>query len=261
MQNNLWYMTYTAFEPRVLPIFIYYIILSVFGVLITIQMIKKWREREEIPPLYLSIVFALLVSAIIVLAIGLAEAAITGFYKEIYRFSLPLAYSLVVLADIVLFKFANHITDKAKKAFIPIIILGAVLIVMIFLPWNWWGFPYKDYAGKLNIRLYTNIYFVAYSFIVYISIAFISLRTKKMTREKIPQVGLTLLFYSMIAMIMFFVMILADNVMIVVFNHPGYSEFIYIAWIFAILFLILSYLSLVMPNWLVKRIQKNNKSE
>jgi len=51
-------------------------------------------------------------------------------------------------------------------------------------------------------------------------------------------------------------MILFDNLLIVLYRHPGYSEFIYVAWIFAILFLILTYLSLVMPEWLVKRIKK-----
>jgi len=44
--------------------------------------------------------------------------------------------------------------------------------------------------------------------------------------------------------------------MIQLFDHPGYSEFVYVAWIFAIIFYILSYLSLVMPKWLVKRIER-----
>ena len=254
-------MTYSPFEIRVLPIFIYYILLSVFGVVITIQMIRKWRERKQIAPLYLSIVFAFFTSAIIILAIGLAEAAITGYYMEIYRLSLPLAYSLVVLADIVLFKFSNLMTNRGKKAFLPLIIIGAVLIVILFLPWNWWGTPSEDYKGQLNIRLYTNIGLIAYSYFIYIIIAIISMKAKKLATDGITRVGLSLLFYSMIAMICFFLMILADNVMIVIFNHPGYSEFIYIAWAFAVLFLILSYLSLVMPSWLVKRIQKGTESE
>ena len=219
-------------------------------------MIKKWKERKQIAPLYLSIVFAFLTSAIIILTIGLAEAAITGYYKEIYRFSLPLAYSMVVVADVFLFKFASYITDKGEKAFVPLIIVGAVLIVVIFLPWNWWGYPSVDYAGKLNIRLYTNIAFITFSYLIYITIALICYRTKKTTEDKIARAGLTLLFYSMISLIMYFLMILFDNIMIVIYGHPGYSEFIYIAWIFAIIFYILTYFSLVMPDWLVKRIKK-----
>jgi len=249
-------MTYTPFEIRVLPIFFYYLFLSIFGIFMSIQMIKKWKERKRTAPLHLSFVFAFITIAIIILTIGLAEAAITGYYKEVYRFSLPLAYTMVVIANVFLYLFASNITDKWKEAFIPILIIGIVLIIILFLPWNWWGVPPEDYAGKLNIRLYTNIAFITFSYIIYITIAVICNRTKKNTEDKITRAGLTLLFYSMISLILYFLMILFDNVMIVLYGHPGYSEFIYIAWIFAIIFYILTYLSLVMPSWLVKRIKK-----
>ncbi len=249
-------MSYSPFESRVLPIFIYYIVLSIFGILITLKMIKKYTERKEIAPLHLSIVFISFTTAIIVLSIGLAEAAITGYYMEIYRLSLPLAYTFVVIGNIFLYVFAIKITNKDKNALIPIVIIGAVLIVVLFLPWNWWGVPAEDYAGKLNIRLYTNLGIISFSLFIYITIALICKKSKAKTDDPIARVGLSLLFYSMLCMIMFFLMILGDNFLIVLYNHPGYSPFIYIAWIFAILMLIFSYLSLVMPDWLVRRIKK-----
>jgi len=222
----------------------------------SIQMINKWRERKQIAPLHLSIVFAFITGAIIILTIGLAEAAITGYYKEVYRLSLPLAYTMVVIANVFLYLFAINITDKGKSAFIPVVIIGIVIIILLFLPWNWWGVPPEDYAGKLNTRLYTNIAFIAFSYVIYITIAVICHGTKKKTDDIIARMGLKLLFYSMISLILYFLMILFDNFMIVLYSHPGYSEFVYIAWIFAMLFLILTYLSLVMPSWLVKRIKK-----
>jgi len=221
----------------------------------SIQMIKKWKERKQIAPLHLSIVFAFITVAIIILTIGLAEAAITGYYKEVYRLSLPLAYTMVVIANVFLYLFASNITNKGKNAFIPIVLIGLVLIVIFFLPWNWWGVPPEDYAGELNIRLYTNIAFIAFSYVIYITIAIICHDTKKKTDDPIARSGLKLLMYSMISLIFYFLMILCDNVMIVLYNHPGYSEFIYVAWIFAIVFYILIYLSLVMPEWLIKRIK------
>ena len=223
----------------------------------SIQMIKKWKERKQIAPLYLSFVFTIITVAIIILTIGLAEAAITGYYKEVYRLSLPLAYTMVVIANVFLYLFASNITDKGKNAFIPIVIIGIVLIIILFLPWNWWGVPQEDYAGELSIRLYTNIAFITFSYVIYITIAIICLNTKKKTDDVIARTGLTLLFYSMISLILYFLMILFDNFLIVLYRHPGYSEFIYIAWIFAIIFYILTYLSLVMPSWLVKRIKEN----
>ncbi|MFX1497754.1 MAG: hypothetical protein ACFFBH_09525 [Promethearchaeota archaeon] len=249
-------MTYTPFEIRVLPIFPYYLILSVFGIFLTIKMYFKWRERKVTPPLYLSITFTFFTLALIMLAVGLAEAIITGFYKEIYRFSLPFAYSMVVFADIFLYKFVSQITNKGKSLFIPLILIGILIVIMLFLPWNWWGVPPVDYEGQLNIRLFSTLSLVLYSYLIYIIIAVTCRRAMKETDDKIALTGLKLLFYAMICMIFFFLMFIGDTLMIVLLNHPGYSIFVYIAWIFAVAFYILTYLSLVMPKWLVKRIKK-----
>ena len=252
-------MTYTPFDARVYPIFIYYILLSVFGIFMTLKMFMKWRERKVPAPLHLSLVFLFLTSAIVVLAIGLAEAAITGYYKEIYRLSLPLAFTLLVASDMFLFLFASRITEKKKNLLIPLIIIGIVLIFSFFLPSNYWGVPQDEYKGKLNTRLYVTLSLVLYCYFVYITVALICYFTKKSTSDKVTRVGLSLLFYSMISMILFFIMVIGDTLMIVFFYHPGYSVFMYIAWIFAVLFLILSYLSLVMPKWLVNMIEKREE--
>jgi len=248
-------MSYTPFSSNILPIFFYYLGLIVFSIVMTILMIKKWRERKVNPPLYLSIVFILLTVALIILTIGLGEAVFSGFFKEIYRISLPLAYCMIIVADIFLFVFAKVITGKGKKALVPLVIFGGVIIVFLFLPWNWWGVPPEDYAGQLNIRLYTTLSVIFYSYVVYIFIARFCRKARKQT-EDATKAGLTLLFLSMISMIAFFLMFIADTLLITLTDHPGYSEFIYIAWIFAILFYIFTYLSLVMPKWLVERIEK-----
>jgi hypothetical protein len=219
-------------------------------------MVKKWRERNVKPPLYLSIVFILLTIALISLTIGLAEAVATGFFKEIYRISLPLAYSMIIIADIFLFVFAEEITSKGKKAIFPLIIFGAIIIIILFLPWNWWGVPPEDYAGQLSIRLYSTLSVILYSYIIYIFISIFCLKARKQTQDAKARTGLTLLFLAMISMIGFFLMFIFDTLLITLTDHPGYSEFVYIAWIFAILFFIFIYMSLVMPKWLIDRIEK-----
>jgi len=249
-------MTYTPFNPNILPIFFYYLGLILFSIFMTILMIKKWRERKVNPPLYLSIVFIFLTIALISLTIGLGEAVFSGFFKEIYRFSLPFSYSMIIIADIFLFVFAEVITGRGKKTLIPLIIFGAVIVVVLFLPWNWWGTPIEDYAGQLNIRLYTTLSVILFSYIIYIFIAGFCRKARKQTEDAKAKAGLTFLFFSMISMIGFFLMFIADTLLITFTDHPGYSEFIYIAWIFAILFYIFTYLSLVMPKWLVERIEK-----
>jgi hypothetical protein len=249
-------MAYSSFNPRVLPVFIFYIILIAFGIIMIFKLVLKFYQRKKIAPFHLALVYIFFTLAVIVLAIGLAEAIITGYYKEIYRISLPLAYSLVVVANDFLYLFASRITNKWVKAFIPIFIIGIVLIVMLFLPWNWWGYPREEYEGKLHIRLYTNIAFITFAYGIYIMIAYICYSIRSKSEDKVTRLGLNLLFYSMISMILFFVMILADNILIVVYKHPGYSEFQFFSWIFAFFFIVLSYLSLLMPEWLIKRIMK-----
>ncbi len=249
-------MSYSPFELRVLPIFFYYIGLIAFSVIITLKMYFKWKERKVKPPLLLTIVFAIFTIALIALTIGLTEAIITGYYKEIYRFSMPFGYSCIAIADVVLFVFASNIMNKGKKLIIPLSAIAVVIIVLLFLPWNWWGYPSEDYAGKLNIRLYSTLSLILFSYLIYIYIAIICQKVKKSTEDKIMKMGLTLLFYSMISMVLFFLMFIFDTLLIVIIDHPGYSEFVYIAWICAILFYLLSYMSLIMPKWLVARISK-----
>ncbi|GAI18128.1 unnamed protein product, partial [marine sediment metagenome] len=57
----------------------------------TIKLIKKWRERKVAAPLHLSLVYSTMAIAAFVIIIGLLEAIITGYYKELYRFSLAFA--------------------------------------------------------------------------------------------------------------------------------------------------------------------------
>ena len=250
-------MTYSPFEARVLPIFIYYIFLTIFGVLTSVKMYYKWRERKVSAPLFLTLAFSFLTIALLGTTIGLAEAAITGYYKEIYRFSLPFGYSMVVAANIFLFIFSSNITNKGKRAYNIIIIFSVLLVILLFLPWNWWGVPSVDYAGQLNIRIYSTLSLVIYSYLIYGYIAYISFKLSKKAEKKTTRFGLTLLFYAMISLMLLFLMLIFDTLMILLFNHPGYSEFTYIAWIFGIIFIILAYLSLIMPEWLLKRIDKN----
>jgi len=249
-------MRYDPSQPEMVPVLFFTLFLSVVGFILTFKLINKWKKRKVFETLYLSLVFAFLVIGATSLSIGLLEAIITGYRKEIYMFTLPLAYCCVVVADIFLFVFASHITNSEKNAIIPITVIGICLIIVIFLPWNWWGQPAERYAGKPSIRTYTSFGFVIYSCIIYIAIAIICLRTKKIAEKKVTRTGLSLLFYSVMSMIGFFIMIMCDNLMITIYHNPGYTIFNIIAWIFAILFVILSYLSLIMPNWLVKKIEK-----
>lgn len=250
-------MTYDKFEPWVLPLLFFYIGLIIFSVFLTLEMLAKWRERKARPAGLMAAVFGVFTAALVALAIGLADAAIIGYYEEVYRYSLPIAYSMMVIADIILFQFASEVTSHWKKGFIPIIIVGAVLFVVLYLHQNYWGYPDADYAGQLNIRLYSMLGLIAFSYIIYIMIAWTCRHVLPEAKTPVARLGLQLMFWAMIFMILFFLMFIGDTVLIVAFNGSGYSPFVYVAWVFAMAFYICMYLSVAMPAWFVKRITKS----
>jgi len=167
-------------------------------------MVLNWRQRKVNPSLYLSIVFVCYTIGLITLAIGLGEAAYTGLYSEIYRFSLPFSCVMVICADIFLFLFTIEITVKYKRLFYPIILTGIVIFVTLFLPWNWWGASYGDYEGQLNIQFFSKLSLVIYSFAICSLIDSILYKARKAAMDKIVLFGLRLLFYSVIFMIPLF---------------------------------------------------------
>jgi len=249
-------MTYSKFKMQVFPILFVYIFLFLLSLYMTIKLMKKWRERKVIAPFHLSLVYMVMTIASFVLSMGLLEAVITGYYKEIYRFSLPFAYSSVVVWNIFLFIFISGITNKYKKALIPIILIGILVIIFLFLPTNWWGYSSEDYEGKLNTRLYSTGSLVIYSTIIYMSIFIICQKAKHKANNKIIRVGFSLLAYAMITMELWFFFMIVDTLLIVFMNNYGYTIFVYIAWIFAFLFMAFTYLSFIMPKWLVNMIEK-----
>ena len=251
-------MSYLPFQNRVFPFLIYYIMLSIFGLIITIKMLHNYQKKKHPAALYLTFSYAALTLAIIVLAIGLAEAAITGYYKEIYRFSLPFAYSMNIVAALGLFKFSNQFTNKGKKALIPLMLIGIVVIIALWHPYNWWGVPIEDYKGQPRIRMYTTMGVVLFSYTIYISIIILCHITKKYSESKINKVRLSFLSYSMLSLILFFLMFIADTFLIVFYDYDGYSIFVYIGWMFALVFLILSYLSLFMPKRMLERLKEKS---
>jgi len=249
-------MVYEPIHDRIVPSMIFYIVLCVFSIFMTIKMYKKYKERKVRPPLLMTLIFLTFTVALLSLTVGLIETVITGYFMEIYRISLPFAYSSIIVADILLYLFSKDITDKDPKALIPLIIIGTIIIIVLALPFNWWGFPSEAYEGKLNIRTYSTISMVIYSYAVFLNIAIIIHKTKREAPNNIARVGLSLFFNSIICLMLFFAMIIGDTLLIIIFDHVGYSEFIYIAWIFAVMFYIFTYMSLVMPNWLKQRIKE-----
>ncbi|MHA1370173.1 MAG: hypothetical protein ACTSRA_10715 [Promethearchaeota archaeon] len=249
-------LSYSPIHGRIYPVFVLYIFISAFGVAMAFLMYKKWKARRLRPPLLIFLVFLSFSIAVIGLFFGLLETVIFGEFREVYRFSLPFGYTMMVAADVLLYEFANQVMeDRITRVRLPLYVAGVVIGIMLWLPWNWWGVPNEDYVGKLNIRLYTTLLFIVYSYVIYIMIIVIVFKVRQITTSPVARWGYTLLILSIVCLILFFAMFILDTLLIVFFDHPGYSEFVYLAWMFSIVFYILIYMSLSMPKWLVSRLQ------
>lgn len=251
-------MSYSPYVQEVFPIFVYYIILIILSIIVTSMMVKKYLDRRTKATLYMSIIYITSTIVLFIITIGLAEAIITSYFKEIYRLSLPLGYTLLCFEGMFLLIFLGEMTDssKTKKFTIPLIIIGIFVIILLFLPTNWWGVPRDDYEGKLNTRLIVTLLLVSYNILIYLIMARIYYQVMHKTKDPVAIFGFKLLLYSMICPIIFLVFVVLDTIFITFFNHPGYTIFMYFAWLFLMAFFILSYLALIMPKWVENRIKK-----
>ena len=251
-------MSYQPYTVRMFPLFLIYLFLIILSIVSAILMFFKWKKRKVPPPLYLTIWYILSAAIFTVLFLGLTEALITGYCMDIYKFSLPFAYSTVLFYNLCVLKFANYVMKKGEKLFYPFLAISIIISIFLFLPWNWWGVPTEE-IGTPDIRIYTTMSVVLFSYMIYFYIARMCLKLKKETEDKVAIYGLKFLYYTMICLILFFLFMILDTLLVVAFDHPGYSEFTYFAWGFLGVGIITSYLSLVMPGWLVKWLTKEDE--
>jgi hypothetical protein len=244
---------YDPFLPRVIPLIFYYLAIAVFGIFMSVKMGQKYRERKVRPPMFLAIVFVILTIAVFMLAAGLIEAWHDGYFGDLYRITLPFGYSAIIVADVVLLRFTNEILQKGNKLILAVLIIGLAIIVVLWLPMNFWGS--SPGPGQVSIRTYSTLALVAYSFIIYIDIISVAGRASHATEDHVMKHGLQLMVVAIFCMIGFFVMLIIDTLLIITnINPAGYSIFVYFAWVFAIVFYISMYLGLVMPPWFKKAI-------
>jgi hypothetical protein len=244
---------YQPFSSSLIPLVFYYIGVATFGVFMSLELTAKYRQRRVKAPLYLAIVFAIFTIAVAVLATGLVESWIDGVFGNWYRLTLPIGYSLIVVADVFLLLFTNEMVGQRGRAVLMIMgLVGAAIVVMLWLPWNFWGYVSGNYGGQVNIRTYSTLALVAYSFVIYIDIIVVAGKASAGAQDHVAKHGLQLIIVAMLCMIGFFVMMICDTLLIVLYNAPGYSIFVYFAWVFAIAFFIVMYLGLIMPPWFKK---------
>lgn len=234
----------------------------IFSFIIALLIFFKWKERKTIATLYLALALFSISAAVFVAFIGLAGWFLTWTSSILpvnspvfYPISLPLGYSFVLVYDAFLFLFTIHIfLDEDEKKVIPVIIPGIFVAVLIWLPSNYWGVDPSIFDPPSTRSLSMGI-FMLYNVIIYIILAFYAFREAKKSEQREYQVGFKAIAWGQITNILIFVFFLFDAI-IVVLNpgSPGFSIFIYLGWICALIAVFLFYIGFILPDWFRKYI-------
>jgi hypothetical protein len=259
------------FTPNLhVPAIIFELTTSILVLIVASIIFKKWRERKTKATLFLSIaLFSIAIAAFFAftgLFGWLVSWVLNGFSETksplYYQFSLPLGYLFVIPYDLFLALFTIWIfLDKKYKKIIPFFIVGIIIGALLFLPTNYWGVD-PQVTDPTSTRIIIMGLFLLYNVIVYIFLAFYAFRESRRTEDKVYRAGFRVIAMGQIANIIVFVFFLLDSILIL-FNpgSPGYSIFIGLAWITAIIASFLFYLGFILPNWFRKIINSDNNKK
>ena len=248
-------MAYDPIEPGAAPMLPTYIVLTVFCCFMTILLFIRWRQRNKRAPFLLFLTFLTYTLCITVLMAGFADAMISGYKRELYRFSLAFGYAGIMVANCFLLYFAADIFGIKHELLKKYIICSLIIAVAVALPWNYYGVPDAEINKSLYIRPFTSISMVIFSILTYSKIYGQAMRVHAMVDERVAKIGFRLIAYSQIFMIMLFVFLFVDVVVFALTDLKGYTIFTYLGWACAGLFMIFSYLGLIMPKWLRSRFE------
>ena len=251
---------------RHFPTLFFEFIAVIFGLILGLLLLKKYLERKTLPTLYLSLAFFAVAFGTGVAFFNLVlwwmkttESIIPYVTSpEIYITSFTLTFPAIVIYNIMTFLFANELfLVKKKWPIIPIVIIGVLIVIMVYLPTNYWGVTPIPYIDSDSTRSYTSLLFLLYNSITFLILAYYAFKDVKNVEQKDFKIGLQLIGLGSILSLNFFLMFLLDAI-VILFNpfDPGYTIFISIGWISTTISFIIYYLGVILPEWFKKLILK-----
>ena len=89
--------------------------------------------------------------------VGLIEVVIAQEFRELYRLSLPLGYTMAMIGNLFLIMFAQEIFKIQKRIKIIFVLLFVSTIILLNMNENWYGVPNEVYEGKFSLRMYSSL--------------------------------------------------------------------------------------------------------
>ncbi|MHA1301246.1 MAG: hypothetical protein ACTSO9_17630 [Candidatus Helarchaeota archaeon] len=243
--------------------FFYELFGGAFLIIISLFALKRYLERRRNATLFLSCAILSLGAAILISSFGRLAALMTGVNPLIYHgyqyipfVWIALALVCNIIGDIFFLLFTNDVFYNSNKKFTVFILLtGSILafLLLLLVPTP----PLDPINSEPNIN-YINLFqmiwllHAIYTFFTGGLVTVSAFRMAQKDRPLVEKRGLQLIGITGICLAITNIMFVIDENITVYFGGD-FSIFYYLAWIFAHVGVVFSYLGFILPNWLRKR--------
>lgn len=253
---------YDPIDESARPLLPLYIIITFLCIVLTILLFKKYHEKKNETTKWLFLAFLMYSLLLGIILAGFLEMYLTGFKKELYRFSLAAGYAGIMVANCCLIMFGVIVfqRDENRNYAKKYIIISLAIAVLVALPINYYGTPSTLIPPQLQyFRTVTSALMMFFSIFTYSKIYKEARRVSRLLDDRWAKTGLNCIAYSQLSLIFFFIFTLADVILFSLTELKGYTPFIYVAWSLVAVFLVFSYLGLIMPQWFKDLLERRKK--
>ncbi|MBN2149918.1 MAG: hypothetical protein JW839_00600 [Candidatus Lokiarchaeota archaeon] len=248
-------MDYLEMDPGSFPILPTYIGVAAICAAITAMLFKRWRERRTRAPMLLFLAFLAYLTCIVVLAAGFTEVVVTGKKMELYKFSLAFGYAGFMVAHGFYITFAWELFSLKKRSAHGYIAACLVVAVVAVLPWNHYGQAQSMYSD-FNLRPYSTVATLLLTLVIGMRIGYQAFKVSWRLNDPVGKAGFAFIGWAQVLMVAFFVFLGVDILVVAVTPSQGYTPYNFIGWSAAVLLFIFSYVGLIMPDWVKRRLMK-----
>jgi len=243
----------------------YLIIVIISGILLWLSYktskLLEGEKKKTIEYFALAMLFYMLGAVAMVIGttvfLILKVSFVKTWYGLIYPCSLPIAMMFSGIAPFFMLKFSYWVSEHkepSKIREIPLLLLLVLLLVLMISPYNWFG-VYRPGPETLDIRIFSNGLLLLVNLVAIFQIIIFLYRRSKRETDLIRSARLKTVMFGFISLLGFFTCYTIDAV-----THQPFTIWIFIAYPFAWITLVLIYLGTVTPEWYLSWLRKKYTS-
>lgn len=249
---------------RVWTAFIAYTIITAIAVVLLVFTAKAWQyvsgdRKDTLQYFGLALLFYALGTGAMSIGTGmliyLKSSYVLGvWYGIVYPISLPVAMMYAGIAPYFMLKFSHRVAkgeDPSKIREIGVLVPMGLLFLFMTSHYNWFG-VYAPSPETFDIRFISNTLLLLTNLIAVIQIiVFLKIRASQIV-DQVKKLRLKTLMWGFIMMLGFFIAYALDAI-----TKRPLTIWMFIAYPFALIGIILMYLGTLSPEWYLRLLQRS----